>query len=179
MKNPELLADPPCLQEEERIMALLMVQAPRLLVYSALQWRVRQGLKEKGQSYPDQKRNPTQRPTARWVFQSFDGTCVLRVGQQRAVLNMKERHRTVVSVLGPNYERLYVSHPRGCGRWAIRRCYIGQSPVFVRCPTPTNEPVIFGLGPLLCPGQRFSGFAGATVEASRGRHWSSLVEPFL
>lgn len=111
MKNPELLADPLYLQEEERIMALLMVMTLCLLVYSALQWRVRQGLKEKGQSYPDQKGNPTQRPTARWVFQSFDGIHVLYVGQQRVVLNMKERHRTVVSVLGPNYERLYVSHP--------------------------------------------------------------------
>jgi transposase len=111
MKNPELLADPLYLQEEERIMALLMVMTLCLLVYSALQWRIRQGLKETGRSYPDQKGNPTQRPTARWVFQSFDGIHVLHVGQQRVVLNMKERHRTIVSVLGPNYERLYVSHP--------------------------------------------------------------------
>jgi transposase len=111
MKNPELLADPMYLQREERIMALLMVMTLCLLVYSALQWRIRQGLMERDQSYPDQKGNPTQRPTARWVFQSFDGIHVLDVGQQRVVLNMKERHRTVVSVLGPNYERLYVSHP--------------------------------------------------------------------
>lgn len=92
-------------------MALLMVMTLCLLVYSALQWRIRKGLKEKGLSYPDQKGNPTQRPTARWVFQSFDGIHVLCVGQKRVVLNMKERHRTVVSVLGPDYERLYVSHP--------------------------------------------------------------------
>jgi transposase len=111
MKNPELLADPLYLQEEERIVALLMVMTLCLLVYSALQWRIRQGLKEKGQSCPDQKGNSTQTPTARWVFQSFDGIHVLYVGQQGVILNMKERHRTVVSVLGPNYERLYVSHP--------------------------------------------------------------------
>lgn len=111
LKNPELLADPLYLQDEKRLMALLMVMTLCLLVYSALQWRIRQGLKEKGQSYPDQKGNPTQRPTARWVFQSFDGIHVLCVGQKRVVLNMKERHRTVVSVLGPDYERLYVSHP--------------------------------------------------------------------
>lgn len=111
LKNPELLADPLYLQDEKRIMALLMVMTLCLLVYSALQWRIRQGLKETGQSYPDQKGNPTQRPTARWVFQSFDGIHVLCVGQKRVVLNMKERHRTVVSVLGPDYERLYVSHP--------------------------------------------------------------------
>lgn len=111
LKNPELLADPLYLQDEKRIMALLMVMTLCLLVYSALQWRIRQGLKETGQSYPDQKGNPTQRPTARWVFQSFDGIHVLCVGQKRVVLNMKERHRTIISVLGPDYERLYVSHP--------------------------------------------------------------------
>lgn len=92
-------------------MALLMAQALCLLIYSALQWRIRQGLKERGRSYPDQKGYPAQTLTARWVFQSFDGIHVLYAGQQRVVLNMKERHRTVVSILGPNYERLYVSHP--------------------------------------------------------------------
>jgi len=81
------------------------------LVYSALQWRVRQGLKEAGRSYPDQEGHPTQTPTARWVFQSFDGIHVLHAGQKQVVPNMKEPHRTVVSVLGPNYERLSVSHP--------------------------------------------------------------------
>ena len=111
LKNPELLADPMYLQDEKRIMALLMVMTLCLLVYSALQWRIRQGLKENGQSYPDQKGYPTQKPTARWVFQSFDGIHVLYAGQKQVVLNMKERHRTIVSVLGPNYERLYVSHP--------------------------------------------------------------------
>lgn len=111
LKNPELLADPLYLQDEKRIMALLMVMTLCLLVYSALQWRIRQGLKETGRSYPDQKGNPTQSPTARWVFQSFDGIHVLYAGQKRVILNMKERHQTVVSVLGPNYERLYVSHP--------------------------------------------------------------------
>ena len=111
LKNPELLADPLYLQDEKRVMALLMAQALCLLVYSALQWRIRQGLKESGQSYPDQKGYSTQTPTARWVFQSFDGIHVLYAGQKQVVLNMKERHRTVISVLGPNYERLCVSHP--------------------------------------------------------------------
>jgi transposase len=111
LKDPQFVADPLYLQDEKRIMALLMVMTLCLLVYSALQWRIREGLQETGRSYPDQKGNPTQRPTARWVFQSFDGIHVLCAGQKRVVLNMKERHQTVVSVLGPDFERLYVSHP--------------------------------------------------------------------
>jgi len=92
-------------------MALLMVMTLCLLVYAALQWRIRKGLKETGRSYPDQKGNPIQRPTARWVFQSFEGIHVLHTGKQEFILNLEEYHRTVVSILGPEYERLYVSRP--------------------------------------------------------------------
>ena len=63
-KNPQFLANPLYLQDEKRIMALLVVMTLCPLVYSALQWRIRQGLKETGRSYPDQKGYPTQTPTA-------------------------------------------------------------------------------------------------------------------
>ena len=92
-------------------MALLMVMTLCLLIYAALQWRIRQGLKEKDQAYPDQKGDPTQRPTARWVFQSFEGIHVLHARKQQFILNLEDHHQTVVSILGPEYERLYVSHP--------------------------------------------------------------------
>lgn len=111
LKDPQFVASSLFLESERRIMALLMVMTLCLLVYAALQWRIRQGLKETGCSYPDQKGNPTQRPTARWVFQSFKGIHVLYTGKQQFILNLEEYHRTVVSILGPEYERLYVSHP--------------------------------------------------------------------
>jgi len=111
LKDPQFVASSLFLESERRIMALLMVMTLCLLVYAALQWRIRQGLKETGCSYPDQKGNPTQRPTARWVFQSFEGIHVLHTGKQQFILNLEEYHRTVVSILGPGYERLYVSRP--------------------------------------------------------------------
>lgn len=111
LKDPQFLASTLYLKSERRIMALLMVMTLCLLVYAALQYRIRQGLKEAGQSYPDQKGSPTQRPTARWIFQSFVGIHVLHAGSQHLVLNLNEHHQTVISVLGPSYEQLYVSHP--------------------------------------------------------------------
>jgi transposase len=111
LKDPQFVASSLFLESERRIMALLMVMTLCLLVYSALQWRIRQGLKEADRSYPNQKGNPTQRPTARWVFQSFEGIHVLHAGEQQLILNVEEPHRTVLSILGPEYERLYVSHP--------------------------------------------------------------------
>ncbi|MFB6232280.1 MAG: IS1634 family transposase [Salinibacter sp.] len=111
MKDPWFVASSLFLESEERIEALLMVMTLCLMVYAALQHRIRQGLQAGERSYPDQKGKPTQRPTARWIFQSFEGIHVLHVGSQHLVLNMEEHHRTVVSILGPGYERLYVSHP--------------------------------------------------------------------
>jgi len=112
LKDPRFMASSFFLESERRIMALLMVMTLCLLVYSALEWRIREGLQDEGLSFPDQKGNPTQRPTARWVFESFLGIHVLFEGQRRLVLNMKERHQIILTVLGKRYDRLYASHPR-------------------------------------------------------------------
>jgi transposase len=112
LKDPQFMASSFFLESERRIMALLMVMTLCLLVYSALERRIREGLQAQDLSFPDQKGNPTQRPTARWVFESFLGIHVLFEGQRRLVLNMKERHQIILTVLGKRYHRLYASHPR-------------------------------------------------------------------
>jgi transposase len=111
LKDPLFLASAFYLQSERRIVALLMVMTLCLLVYSALEWRIRKGLRIQKETFPDQKRNPTQTPTARWVFQSFRGIHLLLVDQEQLVLNMQERHRRIVTVLGHRYETLYASYP--------------------------------------------------------------------
>ena len=111
LKEPWFMASSIYLQDEKRIMALLMVMTLCLLVYSALEWRIREGLQASGLAFPDQKGNPTQRPTARWVFQVFHGIHLLLDGSREVVLNMEERHRRVLTVLGHRYEKLYASRP--------------------------------------------------------------------
>ena len=111
LKEPWFMASSVYLQDEKRIMALLMVMTLCLLVYSALEWRIREGLQASGLAFPDQKGNPTQRPTARWVFQAFHGIHLLLDGSRELVLNMEERHKRIVTVLGHRYEKLYASRP--------------------------------------------------------------------
>ncbi|MFB6098234.1 MAG: IS1634 family transposase, partial [Salinibacter sp.] len=111
LKDPQLLADSLYLQKERRIMASLMIMTLCLLVYSALEWRIREGLQAQDKTFPDQKGNPTQRPTARWVFERFLGIHVLFEGQRRLVLNIKDRHKQVITVLGERYAQLYASQP--------------------------------------------------------------------
>jgi hypothetical protein len=52
---------------------LLMVMTVCLLVYAVLEYRIRTALKEHDAAFPNQKGQPVQNPTARWVFHYFVG----------------------------------------------------------------------------------------------------------
>ena len=69
------------LKSPKRIMALMTVMTQRLMVYAALEHRIRQGLAEHRQMFPDQNGHPAECPTARWVFPFFTGIHVLLIGQ--------------------------------------------------------------------------------------------------
>ena len=55
LKDPQFLASSLYLKKPERIMALLMVMTVCLLVYAALEYRIRQALKDHEATFPDQK----------------------------------------------------------------------------------------------------------------------------
>ena len=108
LKDPRFLASSLFLKNPQSIMALMMVMTICLLVYAALQHRVRQRLNNTEQSFPDQKGKPTQRPTARWVFQCFVGIHLLViVDQQQLLLNLKNHHRQLLTLLGSRYQAFY------------------------------------------------------------------------
>jgi transposase len=108
LKDPLFLADSLFLKSPKRIMALMMVMTLCLLVYAALQHRIRQSLSTFEQSFPDQKGKPSQKPTARWVFQAFVGIHLLVLdGQEQLVLNLKDHHQQLLVSLGQRYEALY------------------------------------------------------------------------
>jgi transposase len=112
LKDPMFLASTLFLKKVERIMALLMVMTVCLLVYAALEHRIRKTLKQHGAYVPDQKGKPTRRPTARWVFELFLDVHLLTITitadmLQTLVLNLLEELRTLLVLLGEPYERLY------------------------------------------------------------------------
>jgi hypothetical protein len=85
-----------------------MVMTVCLLVYAALESRMRQALKGHGATFPNQKRQRGQNPTARWVFHYFVGMHLLSVsGQWPLVLNLTEEHRKLLQLLGKPYRQLY------------------------------------------------------------------------
>jgi transposase len=108
LKDPQFLASALYLKKPERIMALLMVMTVCLLVYAALEYRIRQALKEQGATFPNQKGQPVQNPTARWVLHYCVGIHLLLLpGQWPLVLNLTEVHQQLLRLLGKPYERLY------------------------------------------------------------------------
>ena len=99
------------LKKEERIEALAMIMVLCLLIYSIAEWKLRERLKETGETVPDQKDKPTGRPTMKWVFYLFRGVSevVVKIGDEvnYEVANIKDVLVKILCLLGPECEKYY------------------------------------------------------------------------
>ena len=85
-----------------------MVMTLSLMVYAALEHRIRETLDAHNATFPNQKGELISNPTARWVFQFFSGIHVLVIGvAQELVLNLNEHQAALLKLLGDRYETLY------------------------------------------------------------------------
>jgi transposase len=76
-------------------MALIMVMGLALLMYSLAEHWIRQSLKEKKETIPNQLMKPTATPTFRRIAQIFEGIDLLRISTSDGtiptkVLNIRE-----------------------------------------------------------------------------------------
>jgi len=71
LKDPMFLASSVFLKCPKQIMASTMVMTICLLIYAALEHRMRKSLAESDSSFPDQTGKMISNPTIRWVFQYF------------------------------------------------------------------------------------------------------------
>jgi transposase len=107
LKSPEFLCDSLYLKNPSRIEALLFVMTLCLLVYSALEHCIRKTLQSEEPFWPDQLGKPTNRPTARWIFQNFHGIHVLDLNGQKHVLNKKPHHEKLLEMMGNSWKQRY------------------------------------------------------------------------
>jgi hypothetical protein len=76
-----------------------------LLVYAALEYRIRQVLDEHNKIFPNQKGEAIQNPTACFQFQFFSGIHVLVINQlYELVLNLNEYQLELLKLLGKDYD---------------------------------------------------------------------------
>ena len=84
-----------------------------LLVYAALEYRIREGLKLYGLFVLSQTKKKIQNPTAKWVFESFAGIHVIYNNSeikneiQSLILNLQDKQKTILQVLGDIYYKIY------------------------------------------------------------------------
>ena len=108
LKSPDFLTSSLYLKKAERIEALLMIMTCCLMVYAALEHKIRAELIAKKVYFPNLKYKPCQNPTARWVFFCFQGIHILTLSEEeQMVLNIKERNRIIIDCMGPTYQQIY------------------------------------------------------------------------
>ncbi|CBJ91863.1 transposase [Xenorhabdus nematophila ATCC 19061] len=107
LKSPVFLTSAIYLKKPERIEALLMIMTCSLMVYAALEHKIRTGLKQNPPFYPDMKGKPTQSPTARWVFLTFEGISTFEFQEHRMVTGIQMYQNELLKILGQPYESFY------------------------------------------------------------------------
>jgi len=115
LKDPMFYAESLYLKLPKRIMALIMVMALSLLVYSLAERKLRKALAAGDFTIGDQKRRPTQTPTIRWVFQKFEDVLILYVYESERLkliqCELMPDHVTVIKCLGKHVEKMYFFDP--------------------------------------------------------------------
>ena len=108
LKDPMFLASSVFLKSPKRIMALTMVMTVCLLVYAALEHRIRKGLMDSDESFPNQTGKMIKKPTLRWIFNYFQNIQILYIKQKKtAILNLNSEHQKLLNVLGKRYAQFY------------------------------------------------------------------------
>lgn len=111
LKDPMFYAESLYLKLPQRIMALIMVMALSLLVYSLAERKLRKALAAENLTIGDQKRRPTKTPTIRWVFQKFEDVLILYVYESSRLkliqCELMPDHVTIIKCLGKHVEKMY------------------------------------------------------------------------
>jgi transposase len=99
LQDPLFPASSLYLKSPQGIMALMLVMTLWLLVYAALEHRIRERLPTQGHTFPQQTGKPVHNPTAGWVFQYFVGIHLLILADgQELVLHLNEHQQTLARV---------------------------------------------------------------------------------
>lgn len=89
-KDPWFMVDSIFLKSPKRIEALMMVMTLCLMVYNISQYKLRETLKEKNETLPNQLDKQVQNPTMRWIFQVMEGVSIVQFYEDKIHKPIKE-----------------------------------------------------------------------------------------
>lgn len=111
LKDPWFRVDSIFLKLPRRIEALMMVMTLCLMVYNIAQYRLRQTLKEKDDTLPNQLGKPVQNPTVRWLFQCMEGINIVYLKNDKVtkalITGITPLRKKIIRLFGPAACRLY------------------------------------------------------------------------
>jgi transposase len=114
LKNKSFLVSETYLKKPERIEALSFIMVLCLLVYSLLEYRLRDGLERQGKTIPNSVKKATDKPTLQWALSFFAiiaevKLCVEGVCKNRYLTQPHDVEivATILSALGLPYEKFY------------------------------------------------------------------------
>lgn len=108
LKDPEFFADSIFLSKNERIQSLLAVMTLSLAVFSGLEWKLQNKMKETGTKLKNQVGKPVDKVTLRYVFQKFEEFMInIYEDGYRLFDILNEQQNKILELLGRNYQKAY------------------------------------------------------------------------
>lgn len=114
LKDPWFMVDSVFLKLPSRIEALMMVMTLCLMVYNVAQYRLRESLKEKSETLPNQLGKEVKTPTLRWIFQMMEGIGIIRFFEEHIdkplkefVTNLNQLRKKIIFLMGENVCHMY------------------------------------------------------------------------
>lgn len=108
LKDPLFFTSSVFLKSRQRIMAVAMVMALCLLVYTLAQRKLRQALSAADSSIPNQLGKLTATPTMRWVFQCFQSIHLIVVAGHQQISHLTPVRCRILEFLGSSCGRYYL-----------------------------------------------------------------------
>jgi transposase len=115
LKNKSFLVSETYVKKPQRIEALSFIMVLCLMMYSLLEYRLRQGLEKQVKTIPNSLGKPTAKPTLQWCFSFFSSIAEvsLRMGGIVRNVSLTQPHdrasvSTILSIFGPAYEKCYL-----------------------------------------------------------------------
>ena len=108
LKDPQFFADSIFVSKNEHIQALLMIMTLGLLVFSGLEWKLRNAMATSKVLLKNQIGKLTDKITMRYVFQIFSAimTIILENGE-RLFYHISDQAYEILELLGERYQKTY------------------------------------------------------------------------
>jgi transposase len=107
IKAPLFFVSRVFLKNTQRIMALAMIMTLALMVYSLGQRQLRRALELTSSTLPNQKGQPTARPTLRWILQCFQSIHLVFVDGIKFLIKLTRRQNLILQFLGSSCHQDY------------------------------------------------------------------------